>query len=129
MQKLKYLVDFGFTSGFVCSQVLFVVKTLRQSNSAGEVREKTFGIQFRLFREKFGPVLQKEAICLGLAPFLLFEGDGPLSCSRWEVLLKTQVTCLTVRKHAFVFCYWNLVTFATSKKSLKYSSTQTDLRV
>lgn len=78
----------------------FVVKTPGRSHSAGEPREKTFSVQFRLFREEFGPALQKGAICLGLALFLLFEGDSPLSCSRWEVLSKTQVTCLTVLKHA-----------------------------
>lgn len=60
-------------SGFVCSQVLFAVKTLGQSHSAGELGEKTFSVQFRLF----GPVLQKGAICLGLALSPLFEGDGP----------------------------------------------------
>lgn len=88
--------EHAFVSGCVCSQVLFAVKTLGQSHSAGEPREKTFSVQFRLF----GPVLQKGTICLGLALFSPLWRRWPLSCTRWEVLSKTQVTCLTVWEHA-----------------------------
>lgn len=71
----KKSAEHVFMSGFVFC-LLFAVKTLGQSHSAGELGEKTFSVQFRLFRE-FGPVLQKGAICLGQALSPLFEGNGP----------------------------------------------------
>jgi len=100
------------------------LKQNKHTHSAGEPREKTFSVQFRLFRE-FGPVLQKGTICLGLALSRLFEGDRSFHVPDGRYFQKHKwLVSLYGNMHPFVLCYWSLVTFATSKKPLRYGYMQ-----